>query len=131
MEIINKGLLVNNINPQYNVSQNNRTTTQTTNQTQGNSFESILSGKIDESSSLKFSKHANLRLFDRNLNLTQGQMERVQEGVNQARTKGVTDSLVLVDDVALVVSVKNNTVITATNKNNTSVFTNINGAVIV
>lgn len=136
MDIINKGLLINNnINPQFNVGANNRTTntntTTTTNSTTTSSFGDILSNKIDESNLLKFSKHANLRLYDRNLNLTQGQMERVQEGVNQARAKGVTDSLVLVDDVALVVSVKNNTVITATNKNNTSIFTNINGAVIV
>ncbi len=132
MEIINKGLLINNINPQFNVS-NNRVTpnTQQTSNTGENSFENILAGKIDENESLKFSKHANLRLYDRNLNLTGEQMQRVQNGVNQARTKGVTDSLVLVDDIALVVSVKNNTVITATNKNNTSIFTNINGAVIV
>ncbi len=132
MEIINKGLLINNINPQYNVGstrispkdQNTSTNTE-------NSFENILSEKIDKNESLKFSKHANLRLYDRNLNLTGEQMQRVQNGVNQARTKGVTDSLVLVDDIALVVSVKNNTVITATNKNNSSIFTNINGAVIV
>ncbi len=132
MEIINKGLLINNINPQFNVG-NNRVNpnTQPTSTSTENSFENILAEKIDETESLKFSKHANLRLYDRNLNLTGEQMQRVQNGVNQARTKGVTDSLVLVDDIALVVSVKNNTVITATNKNNTSIFTNINGAVIV
>lgn len=112
------------INRNLNKNANNTTSTE-------NSFQNILADKINESESLKFSKHANLRLYDRNLNLSQAQMERVQNGVNQARQKGISDSLVLVDDVALVVSVKNNTVITATNKNNSSVFTNINGAVIV
>ncbi len=129
MGIINNGMLINNVNQKLNINQNidkNRVA-----EAPDNSFQNILSGKIEENESLRFSKHANLRLYDRNLNLTQNQMERVQNGVNEARTKGVTDSLVLVDDIALVVSVKNNTVITATNKNQSNIFTNINGAVIV
>ncbi len=129
MEIINNGLLLNKVNSGNRIIQDTSAVTQNT----GNTFQDILQEKVNENDTqaLKFSKHANLRLYDRNLNLTQNQMERVQNGVNEARTKGINDSLVLVDDIALVVSVKNNTVITATNKNQSSVFTNINGAVIV
>ncbi len=131
MEILNKGLLINNIKHNVDISQNSRTQTQSNENNNENSFQNILSGKIEESDALKFSKHANLRLYDRNLNLSANQMARVQSGVLEAKQKGITDSLVLVDDIALVVSVKNNTVITATNKNQSSIFTNINGAVIV
>ncbi len=128
MEILNNGLLLNNVNSGRRVQPND---TKTSTENTGSSFESILQNKVNENETLKFSKHANLRLYDRNLNLTNNQMERVQNGVIEARNKGINDSLVLVDDIALVVSVKNNTVITATNKNQSSVFTNINGAVIV
>ena len=43
------------------------------------------------------------------------------------------ESLVMVDDFAFIVNVKNNTVITAMdqNTNDSNVFTNIDGAVIV
>ncbi len=129
MEIINNGLLINNFNK--NIKANQTTNNNTTSNDTGNSFQNILSETINESENLRFSKHASLRLSDRNLNLSTNQLERVQNGVNLAREKGLNDSLVLVDDVALVVSVKNNTVITATDKNQSSVFTNINGAVIV
>ncbi len=129
MEIRNNGLYINKVN--NNLGNNIKNVNNTNAVNSKGSFQDILSGKINESEELKFSKHASLRLNDRNLNLTQNQIDRVQDGVNEARQKGVTDSLVLVDDVALVVSVKNNTVITATNKNMSSVFTNINGAVIV
>ena len=45
--------------------------------------------------------------------------------------KGINDSLVLVDGIALVVNVKNKVVITAMNSDNENIFTNIDGAVIV
>ena len=46
--------------------------------------------------------------------------------------KGINESLVLVDDMAFIVNIKNNTVITAMDKNSSdeNVFTNIDGAVI-
>jgi flagellar operon protein len=53
--------------------------------------------------------------------------------VDKAEAKGAKESLVLVDDVALVVSVKNRTVITAVDRQHLkeNVFTNIDSAVVV
>ena len=48
-----------------------------------------------------------------------------------ARAKGVKESLVCVDDLAFIVNVTNNTVVTAMNQEDEKVFTNIDGAVIV
>jgi flagellar operon protein len=91
------------------------------------SFRDILGSKIE--TPVQFSKHAALRLNDRNISLTVDQIDRVAEGVEKAGEKGIRDSLVLVDDVALVVNVKSRTVITALNQ--PGVFSNIDGAVIV
>lgn len=123
------GMMNNNINPINNKVNNLKAKTIST--SSDSSFKDILSDIKMEEEPLKFSKHANIRLFDRNLNLSDNQLERVKEGVNSARLKGVKESLVLVDDILLVVSVKNNTVITATNKEQSNIFTNIDGAVIV
>ena len=96
----------------------------------GNSFEKILNSTQESDESLKFSKHANERLANRNINLSAEQMERLENGTTKAREKGIQESLVMVDDLAFIVNVKNNTVITAMNDKTDSIFTNIDGAVI-
>lgn len=95
------------------------------------SFENILSSKQENTANnLRFSKHANERLAMRNINLSAKQMERLENGTTKAREKGIQESLVMVDDLAFIVNVKNNTVITAVNDSTDSIFTNIDGAVI-
>ena len=96
---------------------------------QGKDFSSILK----EKSELTFSKHANNRLTERNINLSTEQMDRLNLGKEEATQKGVKNSLVLVDDYAFIVNTQKNVVITAMDKNETknNVFTNIDGAVIV
>ena len=82
---------------------------------------------------LKVSGHAKTRLESRNIQLGKDEWDRVLDGVNRAAAKGAKESLVMVDNVALVVSVKNRTVITAVDQANLkdNVFTNIDSAVIV
>lgn len=82
---------------------------------------------------LKLSGHAQTRLQSRNIDLGDQEWERVAEGVDRAAQKGARESLVLLDDIALVVSVKNRTVITAVDRSRLkeNVFTNIDSAVIV
>ncbi|MBP5198104.1 MAG: flagellar protein [Lachnospiraceae bacterium] len=100
----------------------------------GLTFEDVLKQKITgaDAGEIKFSKHAATRLSDRNITLTQSQMDRLSEGTRKAESKGIKDSLVLVDSLAFIVNVPNSTVITAMDATNTdeNVFTNINGAVI-
>lgn len=93
-------------------------------------FSSILQG-LSNNNQVKFSKHAQSRLNDRDLNLSNEQVDRLYDGVAKAKEKGLKESLVLVDNVALIVSIQNNTVITATDNKDSMVFTNIDGAVIV
>lgn len=99
------------------------------------SFEDILKQKqeVSASDTLKFSKHAAMRLEDRNINLSKDQSERLEAGVLKASEKGIQESLVMVDSLAFIVNVPNKTVVTAMDQGESdqNVFTNIDGAVIV
>lgn len=82
---------------------------------------------------LKVSGHAQTRLQSREIQLDAAGWKRVMDGVDRAAAKGANESLVMIDDVALLVSVKNRTVITAVDQASLKdhVFTNIDSAVIV
>jgi len=99
------------------------------------SFEEILKQKQNstENSELKFSKHAAMRLENRNINLTEEQNVRLESGVQKASEKGINESLVIVDSLAFIVNVSNKTVVTAIDQNEAAdnIFTNIDGAVII
>ena len=100
--------------------------------TTGNSFQKVLEEKKTAAEGLHFSKHASGRLMDRGIQITNSQMERLYEGVRKAEMKGISDSLVIVDELAFIVNVPNQTVVTAMTGMDAQerVFTNINGAVI-
>ena len=101
---------------------------------QGLSFEEIWKQKTGETNTeLRFSKHAANRLADRNLTLSENQLNRLTEGAKKAGEKGIRESLVMVDQLAFIVNVPNNTVITAMDQTqaNENIFTNIDGAVIM
>lgn len=84
-------------------------------------------------SPLKFSAHASQRLKDRKIALDPMTLAQVSDAVDKAEAKGIEDTLVLTSDAALIVNVKNRTVITALDRKSAAgnVFTNIDGAVIV
>lgn len=83
-------------------------------------------------SSLTWSAHATSRLQQRGIELTPDQHVRLETAVDKAVAKGARESLVLLDDTALVVSAQNRTVITALGMSQAreNVFTNIDSAVI-
>ena len=80
----------------------------------------------------RFSRHALRRVQQRGIQLDQPTLGRLQEGVQRAASKGSRESVVFVDGIAYVVSVSNNTVITAVGSEHMhkQVFTNIDSAVI-
>lgn len=82
---------------------------------------------------LKVSKHAKARLYERKIEINDQQWLKIKEKMTEANSKGVNDSLVLVNDAALLVSTKNNTVVTAMSMEEATskIFTNINGAIII
>lgn len=106
-----------------------------------NSFASILGDQVaragNEGSSgtaeLKFSKHASQRLKQRDIELSDEQSKRLQDGVEKAESKGIQNSLMLMDSYAFIVNVPSSTVVTAMDaqESKEKAFTNIDGAVIV
>ncbi|MBV8637074.1 MAG: hypothetical protein JO322_03255 [Candidatus Eremiobacteraeota bacterium] len=82
---------------------------------------------------LKFSAHAMQRLQSRNISLTSDDVTRMNAMADKAAAKGAKNSLFIVRDVAMVVSIKNRTVITAVDSDSMkeNVFTNIDSAAII
>ncbi len=96
------------------------------------SFEGVLARQLEQAGTVRFSKHALSRLQQRNIQLTPHDLQCLDNAWERARSKGARESLVLLDDLALVVSIRNQTVITATSaaSRKENVFTNIDSAVI-
>lgn len=97
----------------------------------GASFNQLLEQEIN---GVKFSQHALQRLSTRKIQLDSNQLSKLSQAVDKAAQKGAKESLILMNNnLALVVSIKNKTVITAMDgasiKDN--VFTNIDSAVII
>ena len=100
------------------------------------SFKDIFKGKILDNSMLKeikLSKHAAERMNSRNINFTENEIKDLGNAIRKAEDKGSKESLILLNDIALIVSVRNKTVITAMTyaslKDN--VVTNIDSTIII
>lgn len=109
-----------------------KTAGQNVSDVQGQSFAEILEQKKSaEAGELKFSKHASERLVSRNIDLSESQKERLNHAVKAAQAKGIKESLVMMDNLAFIINVKNNTVVTAVTGGEEKIFSNIDGAVVV
>jgi len=97
----------------------------------GTNFDALLRDKMAPES-IKFSRHASERMQSRGIVFNPQQLERLESAIEQINIKGGRESLVMLDDTALVVSVKNDTVVTVVSKDQlkNNVFTNIDSAVI-
>ena len=86
-----------------------------------------------EPAKLKISKHANDRLQERGIQMTDAEWAHISQKVDEAKRKGIRDSLVLTDQAALIVSATNSTVITAMNRMEAKdqLFTNIDGTILL
>jgi flagellar operon protein len=82
---------------------------------------------------LKFSAHAQQRLESRNIRLTSDDVAKMNAMAERAAAKGAKQSLFMMRDVAMVVSITNRTVITAVDQQSMreNVFTNIDSAAVI
>lgn len=118
-----------------------------TNDVSGPSFSETLAGKLNSPQNvgalnaelgkvkegLKFSNHAVDRMQSRGITYDTDDIKRLNEAVSKAAEKGSRDTLILMNDSALIVSVKNNTVVTVMDKNalKENVFTNIDSTIVM
>ncbi|WP_456275493.1 TIGR02530 family flagellar biosynthesis protein [Bacillus sp. AK128] len=88
---------------------------------------------LQEVVGIKISKHAQKRLAERKIEIAEESWTKLQEKMVEANSKGITDSLVVMNEAALIVNTKNQTVITAMDREEASsqIFTNINGTILL
>lgn len=81
---------------------------------------------------VRLSQHAQERLKSRGITLSDADMKQLAGAVDSVAQKGGKESLIMIGDAALVVSVKNRTVVTAMDRQGLkgNVFTNIDSAVV-
>jgi flagellar operon protein len=103
--------------------------------TGGGSFRDVLRTATGPATGqlLKFSAHAQARLESRNIRLTSEDLVKMNAMADKAAAKGAKQSLFMMRDTAMVVSITNRTVITAVDQNSMkeNVFTNIDSAAII
>jgi flagellar operon protein len=89
------------------------------------------SDTLNQVQSLKFSNHAQKRLESRNISLSDESVSRLTNAVEKAEKRGGQSSLVMVDDLAFIVNVRDRLVVTAmdTSKRGEGVFTQIDSVV--
>ncbi|MGL4523580.1 MAG: TIGR02530 family flagellar biosynthesis protein [Bacilli bacterium] len=93
-------------------------------------FDEVLKEK---SQTLILSKHAQRRISERNIQITESLLTRMEERLEQASQKGVKEALILADEGAFIVNVPKKTMITALDvkESKQQIFTNINGTIIL
>ncbi|MCC6382394.1 MAG: hypothetical protein IT304_07780 [Dehalococcoidia bacterium] len=81
---------------------------------------------------LALSRHAQKRLDRRGLDLDAARLDRLESAVSRAAEKGSRSSVVVLDDLAVVVDVRDRRVVTAINATGGQqrVFTNVDSVVI-
>jgi flagellar operon protein len=102
--------------------------------TTGPSFRDVLTQQgVAQGTGLKFSSHAIQRLQSRNITLSSDDVQKMNAMADKAAAKGAQQSLFMVRDVGMIVSIKNRTVITAVDSDSMreNVFTNIDSAAVI
>ena len=102
--------------------------------TSGQSFRDVLTQTgVSQGAPLKFSAHAIQRLQSRNITVSADDLQRMNAMADKAAAKGAQQSLFMLRDTAMIVSIKNRTVITAVDSDSMreNVFTNIDSAAVI
>lgn len=93
------------------------------------SFDRVFQRELQE---ITFTQHAQKRLQSRNIRLSENDLQLLKQAMALAQQKGGNDSLILLRNLALIVNVNTNTVVTAIGPESIRdrVFTNIDTAVV-
>jgi flagellar operon protein len=99
----------------------------------GKTFRELLEGAAARPQELTFSRHAQARVEQRNINLTQDDIQKLESAALKAAEKGIKDSLVYLNDTAFILNIPSRVVVTVVDgkEMTENVFTNIDGAVIL
>jgi flagellar operon protein len=95
-------------------------------------FASVFDKALRQAEEVRFSAHARQRLEERGITLEEAELNQLRAALDTLASKGARSSLLVLERVALVLSVPNRTVITAMPSEEAAqtVFTNIDSAVV-
>ena len=87
---------------------------------------------LNRAQGIQLSRHAQKRIDRRDLDVDPARMTRLNSAIDRAAAKGSRNSVVMLDGLAVVVDVRDRTVVTAMNaqEGKEKVFTNIDSVVI-
>lgn len=88
---------------------------------------------LGNAASLRFSNHAIDRMQARGIQFSPEEMAKIGQAVDKAQSKGAKNCLLISDQAAMIVSIKDKTVVTVMDKANLkeNVFTNIDSTVMI
>ena len=98
-------------------------------QLKSKTFDNLLKGKLEQKTGVVFSKHANDRITQRNINLEAEDMEKLENAFDTAADKGIKSPLIVSDKMVCIGSTASRTVVTAMDDMKNKVFTNIDGVI--
>ena len=100
---------------------------------QTESFKQALTKELSSNRPVTVSKHASERLYSRGIEFGEQRMQQVADALDKAEAKGSKETLILFDEMAMVASVKNRTIITAFDRDRLreGVVTSIDSAIII
>lgn len=113
------------------INSTNQNTASSKNEEAKVSFKDLLDQNIKNT--VTFSKHASIRKEQRNIEVTEDDLEKLGDACDQAQEKGINNALIMMDDSAFIVSAANKRVITVMDKNEmkNKLFNDIEGAVFI
>lgn len=92
-------------------------------------FDNLLNKKLDKKTGVVFSKHANDRLVQRDINLEEEDLKKLENAFDTAEDKGIKSPLIVSDKMICIGSTSSRTVVTAMEDMKGKVFTNIDGVI--
>jgi flagellar operon protein len=112
---------------------NNTNQNQTVNDAQKTetSFKDLLDQQIKNT--VTFTKHASIRKEQRNIEVSDSDLEKLGNACDKAQEKGIGNALIMMDDSAFIVNAADKRVITVMDKNEmkNKLFNDIDGAVFI
>ncbi len=99
----------------------------------GVQFGALLQKEISRQGSVQFSKHAEQRVQERGIEMTESLMQNLNNAVQKAKAKGARDVVIIGENGAFIVNVPNNVVVTTMSgrEMKDNIFTNIDSAVLM
>lgn len=88
---------------------------------------------LKERQDIQLSKHASERMEHRSIQLTPIDLARMSKKLEEAKEKGVKESLVIMEQGAFIVNAESKKIITAMDRTEmtSKIFTNINGTILI